>query len=623
MEHALTKADFLGGAPDLVLVQAFAIFLFLLRRHDSPRFVWMMTGLVIRMAQSLGLHRDGRHFSHLTPFEVEMRRRVWCALCMLDARAAEDQGTELTITRGSFDTRLPLNIDNRDIGPDMASGSSPPPERDGLTDMTIPLLHHGIVDIQRRMMATMNPLDGRPPSRADLDSQSRLLDEVFGHLNRAYLRHLDGAIVKDKDIKHWVNVTVVRLVVAKMTLLIYLPLLLSPPSPSSSSSGDMQGGYQQQKQDQQSPTDTNALRTRLFIAALEVAEYNHALNAERACRHWRWIFQTYTHWHAVVHLLLAVTTVESGSGRRRPWSPVSERAWVALHSAWLIPAHVRSAAAAASPSPVPSSASPSASASAHEESFGIWVPLRRLMVRARRHRAAELARLRGDPGDARRLLEEDRVAPQPGSSPGPLPTDPAEFFRQRWSGLVGLSGGSDGPRENAPGMTGPLPEGDPGPSADAATPRFGPSAGSWYGPDSPVSQAQPAFGSVYSQPHIQAGAPVSGGLATNPHGLVSAEQQQQQQPVGSFYGPTSSDTGEWAERKRLDVGPTPWLWVDNDPSANVFAHAHGSMESVDFGGGGGTEAMDLDDGVIDWNIWLQSVRGMELTGDPPAGGWNY
>ena len=42
-ENALAKSDFLH-APDPVLVQALAIFLFLVRRHESPRYVCMMTG---------------------------------------------------------------------------------------------------------------------------------------------------------------------------------------------------------------------------------------------------------------------------------------------------------------------------------------------------------------------------------------------------------------------------------------------------------------------------------------------------------------------------------------------------------------------------------------------------
>lgn len=504
---------------------------------------------------------------------------------MLDARASEDQGTELTISYGSFDTRLPLNIDDGDIGP---GKRDVPKEREGLTDMTLPRLHHRIVDVQRRMIAEMNPRDGRPPATTTLDDQSRLLDEVFEHLDHSYLRYFDSAAERNQDLAHWVNVMVTRLVVSKMTLLIYLPALLSSSSPGSK---------------QQQISDPEALRAKLFIAALEVAEYNHTLNAERACRSWRWIFQTYTHWHAVVHLLLAVT---AGG---RPWSPASERAWVALHSAWLVPAHVRTA-------PAPTSAS----ASAHEENLGIWVPLRRLMARARRHRDAELARLRGDPEAARRLLQEDKDAPQPASGPGPLPAnaDPAEFFRERWRALVELSEGSaeegDGARHVAVRL--PRSEYVGGPAVTDA-PEIG--SASWHGPSFP--QAGP--GSVYAPPGVQQGdsGASAPGLAANPHSLMSTAQQQQQkqqQPVNHIYGPSHSEMTAWSEGRSLGPGFTPWLWADNDPSVDVFAHV--DVDAAVFGGSGGGGAMDLDTDV-DWNTWLQSVRGMESSGEPPAGGW--
>lgn len=51
-EHALARSDFLN-VPSLVLIQALITFLFLVRRHDSPRYVWMMTGLVIRMVRKI------------------------------------------------------------------------------------------------------------------------------------------------------------------------------------------------------------------------------------------------------------------------------------------------------------------------------------------------------------------------------------------------------------------------------------------------------------------------------------------------------------------------------------------------------------------------------------------
>jgi hypothetical protein len=58
-----------------------------------------------------------------------------------------------------------------------------------------------------------------------------------------------------------------------MTLLIYLPILFSAPSEMLS----------------------DTINSNLLVAAIELAEYNHALEAEQKCRHWRWLLQTDTH----------------------------------------------------------------------------------------------------------------------------------------------------------------------------------------------------------------------------------------------------------------------------------------------------------------------------------------
>lgn len=373
LEHALAKADFLN-VPGLALVQALAIFPCLGRRHDSPRFVWMMTGLAIRMAQALGLHRDGAHFKHLTPYEIEMRRRAWWALCLIDVRASEDQGTDYTIAYGSFDTKLPLNIDDADFAPET---TEMPPAREGLTDMTLPLVFYETCNLTKEMM-TRSVKDGA----SSMDEQSRLLGEIYEELDQDYLQYY----AESDNIGCWTAIVITRLVMAKMTLLIYLPIL----SPGTG----------------QEISETT--RARLFVAAIEIAEYNHALNAEPACRHWRWVFQTYTHWYAIVFLLLEVG--------RRPWSPLVERAWVALHSRWLIPVQSHS-----------------------DKNLRIWVPLRKLMAKARNHREVEIERLVGDPQDAIRLdFEdfEDSMLPVPASS-GPFPggSDAVGLFRERWRQL--------------------------------------------------------------------------------------------------------------------------------------------------------------------------------------------
>jgi hypothetical protein len=104
LEQALARANFLY-CDEVVILQALVVFLILLRRNDDARKIWTMTGLVVRIAQTLGIHRDGSHFK-LPPFEIEMRRRLWWQVCILDARASEDHGCDPTIVEAQFDTKM-------------------------------------------------------------------------------------------------------------------------------------------------------------------------------------------------------------------------------------------------------------------------------------------------------------------------------------------------------------------------------------------------------------------------------------------------------------------------------------------------------------------------------------
>jgi hypothetical protein len=104
LEQGLARANFLY-CDETVILQAFVVFLILLRRNDDARKIWTLTGLVVRIAQTLGIHRDGSHFD-LPPFEIEMRRRLWWQVCILDARASEDHGCDPTIVEAQFDTKM-------------------------------------------------------------------------------------------------------------------------------------------------------------------------------------------------------------------------------------------------------------------------------------------------------------------------------------------------------------------------------------------------------------------------------------------------------------------------------------------------------------------------------------
>jgi hypothetical protein len=515
LEHALARADFLN-VPDLVLVQAFAIFLSLVRRYDSPRFVWMMTGLVIRMAQSLGLQRDGTHFKHLTPFEIEMRRRVWYALCELDVRASEDQGTDFTIQHDSFDTKLPLNINDDDIDVDT---KELPTEREGITDMSPALYTMDASNISRKMISP----------GVGFEEQNRLLNEIYATLDRRVLR-FPRESTPFGSLLHWTLIVVTRLMCGKLKLFIHLPVLFSSPGEHFS----------------------DEVRNKLLVAAIEVAEFNHALFAEKACRPWRWIFQTYTHWHAIVYLLLDMC--------RRPWSPIVERAWIALRSPWLIPAR-----------------------SSFDKDLRTWVPLRKLMLKARLRRDAELKRLREDPIAAQQLEIDDRRLPVPSTDDTIAPGDVADKFRKAWCRLVGLT---NSPEEGTQTPAQTLTERQ----ASYSLPQ--PMAPSYTSDSGTV----PATTLASQPPYLAATSDSSVPIPI--YDSMSLDQPSGYEPNSYFPSQANID---WSNSHLENSGLLGWFWADADPNVNVFPNIDAEMDM----------SLDLDSGM-DWHGWVESAKGMEV-----------
>ncbi|KAI0531794.1 fungal-specific transcription factor domain-containing protein [Xylaria digitata] len=136
IEQALARADYLNNT-SLETLQALTLYVCCLRSHNGSRASWALLGVPIRLAQALNIHQDGDGTnSRFSPFEAEQRRRLWWQLIVLDTRAAEDRGTNTVIARGSYDTRLPHNIDDVEFGPDT---TTPLQDRPGPSDITFSL----------------------------------------------------------------------------------------------------------------------------------------------------------------------------------------------------------------------------------------------------------------------------------------------------------------------------------------------------------------------------------------------------------------------------------------------------------------------------------------------------
>lgn len=574
------------------------------------------------MSQSMGLHRDGSAFSSLTPFEIEMRRRLFWALCVLDLRSAEDQGTELTIMDKTFDTQFPANINDYDISPD---STELPQSREGTTDMTFSLIRYEICSLARRIYNVSSTITGNCPRDcvSTINEREAALKEAYERVETKYLGN------NQENPMYWVAANIARVICAKMTLVIYQPILFSGPNNKELS---------------------DDARIRIFNAATEIFEYNYQLNSDPRSKQWRWLFHTYTQWHAVAYVLMEVA--------RRPWSAAVERAWSALNSVFT------------SPKPM------------EFERIGdaaMWLPLKKIYMKAKKHREAEIERLKAAPAAAQALELEDRSKEAPKNFTTMPGSVKAALANERWRKLVNapklppdvknqpplqlmpgqaISGGADltDPQQQAAMVNANVNGLDDSEFASARAMDL-------------VDQAlsQETFSPHHLWPIIGMGNDIENAAARQSgpmFGYLAGDSIPRQDTTLANYsnnvdsnrvappgtGGMAGGLGNVSTDPRMQPGPTPlvdalktssnpppWMWSDgpvfNSPAATVGSSTNSGVGlggGVPGGNNGGIrfplpdiqpEDIDIDMGEdFNWQDWGQSL--MESTGSALGSGWS-
>ncbi|KAK2049308.1 hypothetical protein LZ31DRAFT_562767 [Colletotrichum somersetense] len=117
---------------NLTLVQALTLISNYQQKRDKPNSGYNYLGLAVRMAMSLGLHKEFQGWN-ISPLNVKIRRRVWWSLCVFDV------GASITFSRpsiwpyGGVEVSLPLNFDDKSL---TAISKSYPPETQDITPYT-------------------------------------------------------------------------------------------------------------------------------------------------------------------------------------------------------------------------------------------------------------------------------------------------------------------------------------------------------------------------------------------------------------------------------------------------------------------------------------------------------
>ncbi|KAF2805192.1 uncharacterized protein BDZ99DRAFT_396642 [Mytilinidion resinicola] len=184
LEQAFAHGDFLDR-PTMTGLHALAIYLSALRVHNRGKGIWILNGLAIRIAESLGLHRDGERLG-LSPFQSEIRRRLWWHLLSRDGRSGEDYGLQNTNNLVPVsEVSLPINVDDTDLYLEMQHLPAP---KEGWTTMTFSLINIGLTkSIQKLAAIAASSTSSSPPSeqvRANIIQENKVrIEKSLAHCN--------------------------------------------------------------------------------------------------------------------------------------------------------------------------------------------------------------------------------------------------------------------------------------------------------------------------------------------------------------------------------------------------------------------------------------------------------
>ena len=260
-----------------------------MRSNDDSQFAWTMTSVAIRLAHSMGLHRESSK-TKLSPFQTELHRRLWWQIIHLDIRCCEDRGSDPFIHDSTFNTKRPLNIHDSDMDPQTIG---PIPERFEFTQMT--KTHIANIFWSTAMKIAFDPpvKEGEEKVTIPFDQKVLMVEQLEKRLENEVL-----VFCNPSNILAWVTAIVVRLVMARHRLAIYHPPM----------------------HDDRSPDHQNVSRDKVLETAVQIMEYAHSLDMEPAAAKWRWYFKTHVQWHALAATLAELSVQNKG--------PLVERAWM-------------------------------------------------------------------------------------------------------------------------------------------------------------------------------------------------------------------------------------------------------------------------------------------------------
>ncbi|KAL8839977.1 MAG: hypothetical protein Q9170_001519 [Blastenia crenularia] len=117
--QSLLRADFLKPSSQTIETLILHLHGEYARNRDADVGIWVLVGMIVRLAMRMGYHRDSKLFSNVTPFQGEMRRRIWTFVRQSDLLFSFQVGLPSMVRQGDCDTAMPGNYFDEDLFEDM------------------------------------------------------------------------------------------------------------------------------------------------------------------------------------------------------------------------------------------------------------------------------------------------------------------------------------------------------------------------------------------------------------------------------------------------------------------------------------------------------------------------
>jgi Fungal specific transcription factor domain len=248
--------------------------------------LFALSGVAVRLARKIDLHRDGSSLG-LSPFEAEMRRRLWWHIVHVDFRMSDLVGAKPSMDVFSGNAKRPINVADEDLSPGMVDL---PPESKGITSMVVCLIRCDARELLCKFLSPFRNDDGweiLPNPDITLVQKDSMINQLEDLWEGKYLRYCDPS----NTLHHLVSIMV-------RSAISFCKIKLSTHNPRRFANRGVKVPQSE--------------RDMIFTNATKILEYVNLVRGNQSLDKYTWQLGTSFLWNPLLYVLIEVRHRKAG-----------------------------------------------------------------------------------------------------------------------------------------------------------------------------------------------------------------------------------------------------------------------------------------------------------------------